>query len=387
MHEDREGLELSLKLMFEGISPTLRAGLISDYSSLKSDLKKIKVNLTVKEIDHIALLILERLGIPSESHYPPAAIKALVEGEEIITQIGQKLIDYNSDLNSDNIISVLEIISRKMPSFHKKYLYPDSSRHNQFNHAFLSREKVKSQLDALFNRVLTKDEFHLLLTEWHRYMAIVMDWENSDNKLKEQIKDTKADYEGIIKALEKKILHTNALINNLKSINRFPNHALSIQETILRNNQEELLLYNQLLSRLRTGNGQELNSYNLRTQAYFSVMFCAQTLGLAPNKRRKDGNPLLSLLEILLGLDESDRDEGDVRNSMSQIYVAYKQHIEATMNKILVDELLTECRNNQECFSTIRMSNIKFQSSLLFLICVDPFAEFLKQRNKETVEI
>ncbi|MBX9732702.1 MAG: hypothetical protein K2X37_01465, partial [Chitinophagaceae bacterium] len=172
----------------------------------------------------------------------------------------------------------------------------------------------------------------------------------------------------------------------LQSVNRFPNHVVSLQEKILSDSEEELTLYKNLLSRLRTDNGHELNTYQLRTQAYFAIMFCGETLGLSPNPQRKYGNPLLRLLEILLGSDESGREEGDIRASMSQIYVSYKKHIEDPSNKSLVDGALAACRDHKGCLETIQMSNVKFQSSLLFLISSSPFVKFLRLSNKETVK-
>lgn len=385
MNTDVEGLELSLKLMYRGISPTLKPGVIDDYTSVKSDLKKIKVNLTVKEIDNIAIIVLGEMGTQNESPAQLPTIKPLIQSKEVIEQVQEVLSKHNPDLGTRNITNVLEIIAREMPAF-KDCDYPYSTKHNQYNYAFINRKKVRSELDILFQRVLTKDEFHLLMTEWYRYMAIVMDCENSNNKFKEQVKEIKVDYVNIIKDLEKKISHTNILIDNLRSISRFPNHALSIHEGILNNNQAELTLYKKLLSRLRADKGHELNAYDLRSQAYFAVIFCAETLGLSANKQRKFGNPLLRLLEILLNADESGRDEGDIRAGMSQIYVLYKKHIEVPENKSLVDGLLAECRNNQGCLETIRMSNVKFQASLLFLICSDPFVKFLEHNNKEIVK-
>ncbi len=190
---------------------------------------------------------------------------------------------------------------------------------------------------------------------------------NPNNKFKETIKELRNYLLMKIKALDMQLYADRKLEKTLNSTDRFLYLDLENHCCVREENLKQLKLYEALIDNLRQNNAKKLNVYNLKSQAYFSVLFCAETFGLSPSKANRNGNPLLKFLEIIIGFDKNKKDKSEIRNTSSQSYQKYTDYKESTPEIKSLITLLEESNHNRGCNSTLQSLNKKFQSTLLRL--------------------
>lgn len=146
--------------------------------------------------------------------------------------------------------------------------------------------------------------------------------------------------------------------------------------------QMQLQYYKKLQSCLKMGNSHTLNPDNLKLMAYFSALFCAETLGLPLPTANANGNLFLTFLEIIVGFDKMKKDEADIRNILSQIYQKYVNYKQESKEIIILNSKLLELViNNPGCMETLNFVNKEFRTQLLPLNLKLGFK--IKIRSKE----
>ena len=224
---------------------------------------------------------------------------------------------------------------------------------------------TKSKLSAVLKRDLTKEEFHLCVEMWFHYMSLAQDANDPDNRFKEQLNELKADLIIAIDSLKSKLSANKRIANQIKSLERFPRLDLSVCEYSQEEDQKQLSLFEKKLAELNQSNGHELNIHKLRQQAYFAIMFCAETFGVSAPKRSKDSNPLSAVLKVMLDINEEEKDKADISNSLSQFYQKYVRFKSSDGVKDVYEDLIRKARANPNCYVTLSSINRKFQTVLL----------------------
>jgi hypothetical protein len=191
----------------------------------------------------------------------------------------------------------------------------------------------------------------------------VQDIQNLDNRFKEKIKDSKNHLSKIIKHLETKIWEEEKLIRQLNFTDRLPFLDLEKYPEIYRRDLEKLEWFKKIHKDLRQDKARKLNVDKLKSKTYFSVLFCAETLGLSPPKSNPTRNGLLDFLEIVRKF-EHQKDTGDIRNILSQTYQQYTAYKNLPEIKSLTTVLFRILRENKGCYTTLRVVNEKFKSIL-----------------------
>ncbi|WP_156412446.1 hypothetical protein [Legionella sainthelensi] len=353
--------------MFQGILPKQDNRI--NYSEAKFALKKqFGYDFTVSQIDLIInFILILRLKTQEPETY--------LEGDE-------QLDTYTTSLGDDFKQQIESIIQRKLttPQFKQliitinDLMYIQNDRINntaspyEQKSIYCSNDQyaaTQSELSALFKRVLTKQEFHIFLESWFYYMSLAQDASDIDNRYKEQLNELKADLAIAINSTKKKISAYNRISNQIKSLERFPHHDLKTYEYSQHEEQKQLTFCEKELARLNQSNGHELNVHKLREQAYFAILFCAETLGLSAPNQRKYGNPLLTVLKVMLNINEEEKDLENIKICLSQIYQKYVRFKKSDGVRDVYEDLICKARANPDCYVTLSNINRDFRSLLL----------------------
>jgi len=351
--EQRDSLELSIKLNLKGIFP--RDYSFIDYSLAKKNLKKqVSQVFTVSDIDQIIRIFIIKT---SQLTFDNQIISVY---KNIRSLYGDMKPQVESIMNTipsrSQIFKIIRIFLDLMTIF--KTTQPSFSIKPENENIYVSK---KIELNKLFlskrQSELTKEELHFIDETWCYYHSIVVDIDNQDNRLKEQIKELNISLSTMINSLEIQIATTKQFISQIESFPRFLNVDIIRHKKNLAQDEDLLISLKSEKNRFKQSNSHELNSAKLKEQAYFAILFCAETLGLSPQEINKDGNPFLSFLEIMTGLNKIQGT--GIKNRLSQVYRKYKNHKER--NGIIgVNPMIND-------ISVLRKKNTIFQSTLLSL--------------------
>ncbi|MBL7479991.1 hypothetical protein [Legionella bononiensis] len=367
MNSKIDSLELALKQSLQGLFP--KRSCILDYTEVKKRIKnEVKIALNVGDIDKIILLITQTVS--DAQHKDPALliidqarVKVLISNNNEIVENVQNQIGQQVDINQAS--QMIEIVIEEMNQFHdtNKFLNNLTSR-SKTNWDANTYASKKSQLDHLFDRELLKEEFHLIAETWFHYMVFAEDLRSPDNYTKEQIKELKRVLIARIRYLEGVVKSSREAIDRVCEIDRFLLINIEAEEKYLLDTQNQLDESKALAERLRQDNGYELSANHIQQQAYFSAFFLGELLGLHEPQYSKDGNPLLTFLDILTGWTDAQMDKYVTRKRISTTYSIYKQFKLNPNNKPFIDNLF---RCHQEQKRTLKSILKEFQSYLLKL--------------------
>lgn len=378
MNNTKDVLNLSLLLLFKGILPSQRPDMISSYPEIKSALKENKIILLVDQIEQIAYIILsysiELMTVRKNKNSDPKdCSENIFSKEELITTI-------NNDL--DHIISKIEAhlkfkLTREQYEFTVKTIVNHMSQFNEYkfnnsiklysdayNHILINYISIKSQLDDLFERNLTEQEFQLIAESWCYYASLAQKVDSPDFKLKEIVKEIQTHLKMLINALESSIKQQGLIRHQLNHIKNFIYLDMNTEEKNIDDLKAQLIHYKNLKEKLTFRKGSELYSHHLKDQACFSALFCAESLGLSAPSLNRDGNPLLKFLMIIQGLNFSNIPKSDLKNRMSKLYHKYtkfKHNIPELQTKLTA--CLKEIEHNDN-FEMIKNANKCLQSNL-----------------------
>lgn len=369
MIEYENKLKLSLYLAAKGISTNSQATIINDYKSIKLQLKKeAQLMLTINQID-LFVIELIKCSLDKEINHldKTSAIDVYTQCiREVKPQI--ELI-ISKDISDSDYLKIIRLMVQSMTVFNANtQKAPLQKSSDKFIYPMTQNKSVRVALNTLFNRTLTESEFLLIFEPWFSYMYLAQDIDHN-TKFTEQIAEVRNKLSGLIKSKRNEIRENDAAITQLKSFKCFPTIDINSLQIIKVQNSEHLSDYIKLDQSLKLSNGKPLNSSNLKENAYFSVLFCAELLGLSAPEKNKNGNPLLCFLDILLGLSErGTEDEGSIRNRLSSIYKKYKAFkIKTQKIEITVTTLIQCAHDNPKCISTLTAASKIFQSKLLQL--------------------
>ncbi|WP_115701829.1 hypothetical protein [Legionella sainthelensi] len=366
MNSKVDSLALALKQSFLGIYP--RRTLIDDYKILKARIKKeLKIALTVKEIDQISFFVVKSIWNVQTQDSSPQCINsaqaiAIASSNTVLLEedeISQK-IDKNK-VNQVITIVVEEMIQFKNPA---AFIKNTISLRSKMVWDAKTYESKKLQLESLLKRELLKEEVYLIAETWFHYMVFAEDLRSPDNYTKEKIKELKAALLARIDHFKGVVKSSKEIIEQVRDIDRFPWINIEVEEKILLDAQNKLEESEALAARLRQENGYPLSINHIQEQAYFSAFFLGELLGLSEPKYNKDGNPLLTFLDILIGWTDSKMDKDITRKRISSNYSTYKQFKLNQHAKPFMDNLF---RCHQEKKRNLRSILKDFQTYLLQL--------------------
>ncbi len=365
-----ETLKLSLKLMFQGILPKRHSTL--NYSKAKFALKKqFSYDFTVNQIDLIInFILIQRIN----THAPKDPLEK-VNPLSVGDISSPNIIDFKQEfeevtMKKLTLTQVNELINTvsELMRLYNDAISNTNSTYSEQQYTYCRTDRyaaTKSKLNAVLKRDLTKEEFHLFVEMWFHYMSLAQDASDPDNRFKEQLNELKADLIIAIDSIKSKISANKRIVSQIKSLERFPRYDLSVQENAQQEDQKQLSLLEKKLTELNQKNGHELNIHKLRQQAYFAIMFCAETFGVSAPKRSKDSNPLSAVLKIMLNINEEEKDIADISNSLSQFYQKYVCFKNSGEVKDIYEDLIRKARANPYCYVTLSSINRKFQTVLL----------------------
>lgn len=324
-----DSLVLAVKQSLQGVFP--RKPHTLDYTQVKVRFKKkLKITLNVKEIDQIMHFI--NLSIFDAEHQDPqlqvidqSRIKTIIKNN--IKLQGQIKDAINQNISKNQTLKVLGIIVEEMIRFKDpdKFQKEITQWRSKIVWDTKTYESKKLQLEHLLKKALSKEDFYLIAETWFHYMVFVEDLQSRDNYTKEQIKELKKTLVTSIAHYQETIKSNERLIKQLQDIDRFTYIDIEVQKKNLIGNQKQLDELKLLAERLRQDNSRELSANNILEKAYFSMFFLGQSLGLVEPEHNKDGNPLLTFLDILTGWTESKMPQDPTRKRLSTIYSKYKQ--------------------------------------------------------------
>lgn len=368
----KKSLNISLYLAAKGIQKNPAPLISEDYKKLKSLLRKeVGLTLTTQQINSIIIEFIScSFHIPfEESHLgyrtQEEAIKLLLENREDLKPKIEESISKNISTNQyTNLVhSIVPFILVFNNKEFKSFSYP---KNNKFNHILHNGETVRLEFNNLFNRVLTDDEFLLIIESWQSYSVIAQDSEQNISFIN-HANEVRNNTINLIKNKEKEIAIINNMIAQIQSFSSFIQIDLLSLTAIRTQNEQQLLFYKELEQSFKLGNGSALNTNSLVRNGYMSALFCAELLGLSlSEKNKKDGNPLITFLDILLGLSARKiGDQGDIRNRLSAMYQNYNEFKKSTIEiQQLVNSLIEISRKNPNCIITLRSLHKIFQSKL-----------------------
>lgn len=304
--------------------------------------QQLNVNELVVDGPEIALSVLkQQLGSIK------AGIESLV-GHGISEDICLELIKL--------LVSNMRFTEKDFPSFFLKNRPPCD-----YSHAFENISTVKKQLDALFKRTLSQDEFSLMLESWCKYMYLARD-SNDNIKFKEQIKEAQDDLKSIEKHINYEITYLDSVICKLNSFQSKGLEHLKTMKDLAKNN---LTSIKQIRMDMQIGNGSSLNKDTLRKNGFFAILFCAETFGLRPAASHRQRNPFIQLLNIFLGWNLSGEIDFDINNKLSQHCQDYMVFKNQSRVKVVTQELIKIISDSRHSFEIIYAANLTFQSILL----------------------
>jgi len=369
MNSKIDSLALALKQSSLGIFP--RRSHIDNYTEVKARIKnELKIILTVKEIDQISLYIIRCiLNVQNQDSglqcISPVQAKTIAMNsnalllEELQYKTGQKM-------DSGIANQLIRIVVEEMLQFKNPAIFEQNTISWRSTMVWDDKtyESKKSQLEALFKRTLLKEEFYLIAEAWFHYMVFAEDLRSSDNYTKEKVKELKTTLTVRIAHLEGVVNSSKEIIDQVYDIDRFPWINIEAEEKNLLDAQCKLNESKALAERLRQDNGYELSINHIQEKAYFSAFFLGELFGLYEPEYNKDGNPLLTLLDILTGWTDSQMDKEVTRKRISKNYSKYKQFKLNPNTKPLIDSLL---RCHQKQGGSLNIILKEFQSHLLKL--------------------
>ncbi|EHL31224.1 hypothetical protein [Legionella drancourtii] len=363
-----DSLALALKQSFLGIFP--RRTHIDDYEEVKARIKKeLKIELTVKEINQISFFVIRSIldaqnQDSSLQCVNSAQAKTIASSHTALLEDLQYEISQKMDKNSAN--QAIGIVIEEMTQFKNPTIFVKNtiSWRSKMVWDDKTYESKKSQLESLLKRDLLKEEFYLIAEAWFHYMVFVEDLRSPDNYTKEKIKELRTTLIVRIAHLEGVVNSSKEIIDQVRDIDRFPEIDIEAEERGLLDAQSKLNESKALAERLRQDNGYELSINHIQEKAYFSAFFLGELLGLFEPEYNKDGNPLLTFLDILTGWTDSQMDKEGTRKRISKNYSKYKQFKLNPNTKPLIDGLL---RCHQEEGVSLNIILKEFQSHLLKL--------------------
>lgn len=368
MNSDVDSLELALKQSFLGIFP--RRSHIDDYSEVKARIKKeLEIVLSVKEIDLISIIITRSIW-NAQNQDPGLECASLAHGKAIVSRdtavLGGLQYEITQVMDEKKANLVLQIVIEEMRQFKnpREFLKDSTSLRSKMVWNAKTYDSKKQQLELWLKKKLSKEEFHLIAETWFYYMVFAEELRSPDNFTKEKINEMKKSLEARILYLDGEIESNRKFIEQFKEFDRFFYIDIAIHEKSLLENQKRLKELKALLERLRQDNGYELSFNNIQQKAYFSAFFIGELLGLSEPEHKKDGNPLLTFLDILTGWTESKMLKEETRKRISIIYSKYKQFRLEDDRKRLITNLLLCHQEQKVSLSTILK---EFQSHLLKL--------------------
>ncbi|KTD68876.1 hypothetical protein Lste_2034 [Legionella steelei] len=364
-----DSLALALKQSFLGIFP--RRTHIDDYTAVKARIKKeLKIELTVKEIDQISFFIIRCICNAQNQDsglqcvHPVQAKTIAMNSKTLLLEELQY--ETSQKMDSDIANQVMRIVVEAMLQFKAPTIFVKNtiSWRSKMVWGDKTYESKKSQLESLLKRELLKEEFYLIAEAWFHYMVFVEDLRSPDNYTKEKIKELRTTLNARIIHLEGVVNSSKEIIEQVRDIDRFPEIDIEAEERSLLDAQSKLDESKALAERLRQDNGYELSINHIQEKAYFSAFFLGELLGLHKREYNKDGNPLLTFLDILTGWTDSQMDKEGTRKRISKSYSKYKQFKLNPNTKPLIDRLL---RCHQEQGVSLNIILKEFQSHLLKL--------------------
>ncbi|HDV6632346.1 TPA: hypothetical protein RJX14_001134 [Legionella pneumophila] len=367
----KEKLKLSLYLAAKGIQKNPDPLISEDYKKLQSLLKKeVGLTLTNQQINSIIIeFICCSFQIPIEEFHlgyrtQEEAIKLLLENREDLNPKIEEIISKSiSTTQYTNLVH--SIVPFILVFNNKEFKNLSYLKNNKLNHILCNSETVRLEFNNLFNRVLTDDEFLLIIESWLGYSVIAEDSEQNLYFIG-QIDEARSNTINLIKNKEKEIAIINNMITQIQSLSSFIQMDMTKLMAIRHQNEQQLLHYKELEQSLKLGNGSILNKNNLVRNGYISALFCAELLGLSAPEKNKDGNPLITFLDILLGLSARNvGDQGDIRNRLSAMYQNYNEFKKSTIEiQQSVKYLIEIARENRNCIIKLRSLHKIFQSRL-----------------------
>jgi hypothetical protein len=338
MSARRDSLDLIMELLWQGILPRNAKVRYLDYSVVKSKIKEqIGFKISANEIGQILSIFLEKVS------------DVLFQNPQLVTMSKddvRQLISQNSDdvkLNAEKFIknkfsgaeykTLMNILIEAISIFDNKTdlrvtLLRTRTEWNE--EAYVSR---KSSLACLFNRDLTKDEFHLIARTWCYYAAFAQDLINPDNYTKEQIKELKKVLSINITNLKKKIKSQQQLIETLNTVERSIYIDSSEQESILKSEIQQL---------------ENANVHTIQRNEYFSLFFLGEVFALPQSHRGKKKNLYLDLIDILSGWSVLGFDKHATRRRITVIYGKYKRFKQQPEIESLTNQLIQMAQANIE---------------------------------------
>ena len=368
-----QALKLSLLLNLKGIVSNAPSLVKPDYKTIKAQIKKeTKIITTVEAINRIICIIMayifdEQIKNPQLKQINCDQAVEIFKHSMVLNKPKiEKVI--SKEISARVYINIVNLLVQSMAIFDDNKLNKLARQaSNKYTHPLINYELVKSKLDALFKRTLTEDEFHLIVELWLYYMQLAQDIKEND-AFKEQLNETCCKLSDIIKSKKNETKKINTITAQLKSFNSFIPIDLDTLESIKQQNEKQLLFFNQLKKNLNLGNGNPLNTNNLEENAYFSVLFCAEALGLSAPENNKDGNSLLTFLDILLGLTEQKLSSESIRGRLSATTQKYQKFKRKTPEiEIWVTTLIQLSRKESNDPCILRAANNLFKSRLLQL--------------------
>ncbi len=367
MNEIENKLKLSLYLAAKGISPNSLPTINDSYKNIKLQLKKeTQLTLNISQIDLIIIELIKCSLSQDINHLDKTAairvyMQCMPEIKPQIELIISKEISANDYCKiirlMVQVMTVFNVDQQKTPLSSQKFIYPMQQNNS-----------VKLALNSLFNRALTEPEFLLIFESWFSYMYLAQDVDNN-TKFTEQIAEARNSIANLIKSKRKEIKENDAVITQLKSFNNLIQINISSLESIKDQNNTHLSNYIKFAQSLKLDNGNPLCSNSLKENAYFAVLFCTELMGLSAPELNKNGNPFISVLDIMLGLSEhSIEDKADIRNRLSAIFQKYKSFKNKTQETQITVSTLIQCvRDKPGCTDTLRAAYKIYQSKLLQL--------------------
>lgn len=183
--------------------------------------------------------------------------------------------------------------------------------------------KTKSSLDNVFCRELTTEEYHLIIKTWCHYICLAKDLLNPNNYVQEQLKEINDSLTNAISSYTKAITEHQLLLEGVQSLERTIKIDLKSCEDHLKMTQQSIQYLNSIKNQFHQNYGAELNPKHLETQAFLSIFFLGELLGLQRPKKNTDGNPFLTVLVTLLEWSTPHLDKYTMRKKASSNFGKY----------------------------------------------------------------
>ncbi|WP_131778381.1 hypothetical protein [Legionella bozemanae] len=326
MIQRTKGLDFADELYRKGIMPHNFEVHSIDYSKVKKGLKKqvgiIAKVTTIKFIfnrinDEIITALIKDKSIETIDVLGAAQI---ISNNAIKENIENSLGKPLSQMEFDRVIN---IIIRSTDLFKKEVNLRNYFFRTQMDWIGDKYLETKLSLDDLFCSELTTYEYHLILETWCHYICLAKDLMNPDNYVQEQLKEINDSLTNAISSYSKAIHQHQLFLEGVQSLERITKIDLKSSEDHLKTAQQNIQYLNSVKNQFHQNYGSELNPRNIETQAFFSIFFLGELLGLEKPKRNKDSNPLLTLLITLHKWSHPHLEEYTLRKRASSYFENY----------------------------------------------------------------